>query len=190
VRNRAQILDAAADLFAREGPDIALDEIARRAGVGAGTVHRHFPSKSGLLATTLARQLEHRVAQGATLLQQDVDGHGLFTLLEELIEDGRRNRALKRALDDPAQALREAAPDLPPRLDDLLSRLLAGARGAGAVRRDVDLNDVKAGLVGALAAQDVAAERPAHVRSLMLDALRPRKPGRERSSADRLRGNG
>jgi AcrR family transcriptional regulator len=178
VRNRAQILDAAADLFAREGPDVALDEIARHAGVGAGTVHRHFPSKSGLLATTLARQLEHRVAQGATLLQQDVDGHG------------RRNRALQRALDAPAQALREAAPDLPPRLDDLLSRLLAGARGAGAVRRDVDLNDVKAVLVGALAAQDVAAERPAHVRSLMLDALRPRERGREPSSADRLHGNG
>lgn len=185
MRNRALILDAAADLFAREGPDVALDEIARHAGVGAGTVHRHFPSKSGLLATTLARQLEHRVAQGATLLQGDADGRGLFTLLEALIEDGRRNRALKRALDDPAAALRDAAPDVPTRLDDVLSRLLAGARGAGAVRRDVDLNDVKAVLVGALAAQDFSGKRPSHVRSLMLDALRPRERGQEPRSPGR-----
>lgn len=191
IRNKALILEAAAELFAREGPDVALDEIARRAGVGAGTVHRHFPNKRSLLASTLAVELERRIAQGSELLESDADGQGLFTLLEALLQDGRRNRALKQALGDVAGALHESAPELPKRLDQVLRGLLRRSIDRRAVRSDVDLTDVKAVLVGALAAQDLAGRgRISHTQSLILDALRPRarvrasSPPRDRNAED------
>ena len=48
-RNRARILEAARELFASEDPDVQIDDVARRAGVGVGTVYRHFPDKEALM---------------------------------------------------------------------------------------------------------------------------------------------
>jgi len=64
AENRAAVLAAAQAAFAEEGPEVSLDEIARRAGVGPGTVHRHFPSKQALLAATLTEISQTLVDEG------------------------------------------------------------------------------------------------------------------------------
>ena len=65
VRNRARVLEAALEAFAAEGLAVPIDEIARRAGVGAGTVYRHFPAKEDLVEAVIADQMQ-RIIDGGT----------------------------------------------------------------------------------------------------------------------------
>ena len=66
-RNRERVLRTAQQLFATEGLGVSLDEIARRAGVGPGTVHRHFPAKEALYLAVATDMLEQLVAQAEEL---------------------------------------------------------------------------------------------------------------------------
>lgn len=171
------MLDAARDLFANRGADVPLDEIAREAGVGPGTVHRHFPTKSALLAAIIVERLEQRAADGLALAQGG-DPEALFEFLTRLLDDGRENLAVKAALSQAGFDLRKAAGPTVERLDEAFARLLALARRGGRVAKRVDLEDVKAALVAALAAQEYLGDRPARVaraRELVLSGLRPER---------------
>lgn len=177
ARNRARVLDAARDLFANRGADVPLDEIAREAGVGPGTVHRHFPTKSALLAAIIVERLEQRAADGLALAQGG-DPEALFEFLTRLLDDGRENLVVKAALSQAGFDLRTAAGPTVERLDEAFARLLALARRGGRVAKRVDLEDVKAALVAALAAQEYLGDRPARVaraRELVLSGLRPER---------------
>src|ERR1700744_2247985 len=66
-RTRDRVLTAARELFASDGLSVSLDEIARRAGVGPGTVHRHFPAKENLIAAVAIARLEEIVARARKL---------------------------------------------------------------------------------------------------------------------------
>src|SRR5215472_3500974 len=66
-RNRARVLQAARRAFAAEGVSVPLDEIARRAGVGAGTVYRHFPSKEALFEAVVHDRLRQLTEEGRAL---------------------------------------------------------------------------------------------------------------------------
>jgi AcrR family transcriptional regulator len=67
ARNAARLLAAARDVFAEQGAEAALDDIARRAGVGNATLYRHFPTRGDLLVAVYAEEVEALVAQGETL---------------------------------------------------------------------------------------------------------------------------
>src|ERR1700733_1381243 len=73
-RNRDRVLAAARELFANDGLSVSLDEIARRAGVGPGTVHRHFPAKEDLIAAVAIGRLEQIVEQARNLANADDPG--------------------------------------------------------------------------------------------------------------------
>ena len=64
ARNRARVLDVAYETFAAEGVAVPIDEIARRAGVGAGTVYRHFPTKEALFQAVIEDRVRSIVADG------------------------------------------------------------------------------------------------------------------------------
>ncbi len=64
VRNRARVLEVAYETFAAEGLSVPIDEIARRAGVGAGTVYRHFPTKEALFQAVIEDRMQHLVDDG------------------------------------------------------------------------------------------------------------------------------
>src|SRR5947209_16900709 len=91
-RNRDRILDAAAEVFAELGPDAPIDEIARRAGVGHGTVFRRFPTKEALRAAVLVARLGAMQVHVEQLLQRE----DVAAALEEFVfyaADGfRRDR--------------------------------------------------------------------------------------------------
>ena len=84
-RNRAKILAAAGEAFAVDGPDVPLDAVAALAGVGAGTVHRHFPTKESLIAAVVAARLE-RLADRAD--------QGFFGALAQRLEHGATELAV------------------------------------------------------------------------------------------------
>ncbi|WP_156670863.1 helix-turn-helix domain-containing protein, partial [Mycobacterium sp. E136] len=81
LRNRARVLEVAYDAFATDGLSVPIDEIARRAGVGAGTVYRHFPTKVDLYRAVVENRIDSLVAEGRALTEGVPPGEALFVLL-------------------------------------------------------------------------------------------------------------
>lgn len=167
------MLDAARAAFTADGPDVPLDEIARRAGVGAGTVHRHFPTKAALVDAVLATSVTELVERAEALAAADDAVESLFDFLDELVASGA-------AAHDLADRLRPSAGDLDAALsgpvaalDAALAVLLTRAQRAGGVRADVDTAALTAVVAAAHAAHVHRTGGPTAVR-LVLDGLRPR----------------
>jgi AcrR family transcriptional regulator len=175
-RNRARVLEVAAEAFATDGLSVPVHEIARRAGVGTGTVSRHFPTKQALFAAILLGRMEQLTGQADALAQGEDPGAAFFVFFATLVHAGAANRGLAEALAGAGYDLDAAAAragyDLPGRLGDLLAR----AQRAGAVRDDVDYADVKALLAGCLAREggsdDAALDR---VIAVVCEGLRPKR---------------
>jgi AcrR family transcriptional regulator len=181
-RNREQVLRTAQRLFADDGLGVSLDEIARRAGVGPGTVHRHFPTKEALYLAVAIDELERLVAE-AKALAATGDPAALFTQLSRMIAMGAENAAVKSALVAAEFDLRTAAPEVAADLTRQVAGLLDRAHAAGAVRDDVTVEEVMALVAGAFAAirhanAETSRERSAHLAQLVLDGLRPASPAR------------
>lgn len=147
-RNRARVLQAAQEAFAAEGLAVPLDEIARRAGVGAGTVYRHFPTKEALFETIVLGRVQELEARVRRWVDAPDPGAAFFLMLDELVEHG----LLKRDLTD---ALTAAGVDISARLDearigmrDAIGVVLRRAQEAGAVRPDVQPSDLHTLLAG------------------------------------------
>jgi AcrR family transcriptional regulator len=176
-RNREQVLRTAQRLFATEGLGVSLDEIARRAGVGPGTVHRHFPAKEALYLAVAIDMLQQLVAE-ADVLAATGDPAALFTLLSRMMAAGAENVAVKSALEAAEYDLRTAAPGVAADLTRHVADLLNRAHAAGAVRPDLTVNEVMALVAGAFAAirhagAETSGERSAHIAQIILDGLRP-----------------
>lgn len=177
-RNRARVLDAAAEAFATEGPAVPLDEIARRAGVGAGTVYRHFPTKEALLQAVLTDRLEALLAEARTALAAPEPGAAFFEYFDTMVASAEDKMDLADALARQGIDVMAATRDVGSALKQALGELLRRAQEAGAVRTDVGIADLHAVVVGAVAAaRSVAAGDAGRVTALVCDALRPRASG-------------
>jgi AcrR family transcriptional regulator len=176
-RNRERVLQTAQQLFATEGLGVSLDEIALRAGVGPGTVHRHFPSKEALYLAVATEQFKQLVAEAEVLATTD-DPAALFTQLSRMMATGAENVAVKSALEAAELDLRTAAPQVAADLTRHVASLLDRAHAAGAVRPDLTIDEVMALVAGAFAAirhanAETSRERSAHITQIILDGLRP-----------------
>ncbi len=176
-RNREQVLRTAQRLFATEGLGVSLDEIARRAGVGPGTVHRHFPTKEALYLAVATEMLQQLVTQAEALAAAG-DPAALFTLLSRMIATGAENVAVKSALAAAEFDLRTAAPDVAADLTGHVADLLDRAHADGAVRPDLTVDEVMALVAGSFAAirhagAETSHKRSAHIAQIILDGLRP-----------------
>jgi AcrR family transcriptional regulator len=140
-RNRRLLLDAAAAAFAEHGLDVGVGEIARRAGVGRGTVFRRFPTKEHLIAAVVVDRMHQASARGRGLLSDPDPGAAVFELLAAMVKAAQTDRALFEAVDDIFLAnddIRGAHDELV----DVLDQLLRRAQDAGAVRDDVGALDL------------------------------------------------
>jgi AcrR family transcriptional regulator len=145
VRNRERVLAAAREAFARDGLGVPIDEIARAAGVGAGTVHRHFPTKETLYAAVLA----DRVAALVTLARSYDDGEGLFRFIGGFAEHGAGNRALAEALTRGGVDVQAELGTRSAELKKAMADLLRIAQKAGTARADITPDDLQV-LLGAV----------------------------------------
>lgn len=175
-RNRERVLMTAQVLFATQGLGVSLDEIARRAGVGTGTVHRHFPGKEALYLAAATDRLEQLVSE-AELLSATDDPAALFTLLARMMATGAENAAVKSALVADEFDLRTASPDVAADLTRHVADLLNRAHAADAVRDDLTAEEVMALVAGAFAAirhagAETSRERSAHIAQMVLDGIR------------------
>lgn len=150
-RNRDKVLHAAREAFGASGFGVPLDEIAARAGVGPGTVYRHFPTKEALFEAVITARIEDLVTDARARLDSDDPGAAFFEFLTRVGAEASAKRDVSEAIAIPG-GLRD---DLHSALDTLLVR----AQQAGAVRPDVTLPDLVALLKGVLSAvHDTAPE--------------------------------
>lgn len=170
VANRAKVVAAARAAFTSEGPDVSLDEIARRAGVGAGTVHRHFATKADLIETVLAGAVEDLVATASSCAESDEPGTALRAFLMHLVTEGAATHELAARLRVRAGDVDAAVSGPVADLDRAMAVLLSRARDAGVVREDVDERDLAA-IVAAAHAAYVHPSGGEHAVALVLRAL-------------------
>jgi AcrR family transcriptional regulator len=150
-RNRARVLDAAIKAFAADGLSVPVHEIARRAGVGTGTVSRHFPTKEALFQAIVSSRVEHLVARAQQLSGSLEPGPAFFAFLAVMVSEGAADRGLADALAGSGFDIEGAAARTGKDVGAALGELLAGAQHAEAVRADVTAADVKALIAGCLA---------------------------------------
>jgi AcrR family transcriptional regulator len=170
------VLEVAYAAFAAEGLAVPIDEIARRAGVGAGTVYRHFPTKESLFQAIVANRIEQLVEHARALTDERDPGEALFAFLATLVAEGATDQGLVEALAGVGFDLADAAPDAEERFMATLGGLLDRAQDAGAVRSDVNLHDLKTLLVGGQAMQRYNRDPDSTRRLLAIvhDGLEPR----------------
>ncbi|MEV0190159.1 helix-turn-helix domain-containing protein [Kitasatospora purpeofusca] len=177
-RNRARVLSAAGEAFAERGLDVPLGDIARRAGVGAGTVYRHFPTKNALVEAVFTQQLAELVASGERRTARSAPTEAFFGfVLDVIATSGNRATVCDLLSDDPSWP-RPVLMATVGRLHQLLTALLRAAQRAGGVRPDIGPDDVVALTVGCAAMMTARHERAAGLRlvRLTLDGLRPSAP--------------
>lgn len=140
-RNRERVLAAASEAFAEEGFEVGVAEIARRAGVGTGTLFRHFPTKLDLeVAVVLERSQGMRDVLAAALAEPD-PWRGFAQMMESSVEMTSCDRCIGQAVSEEMLA----DPRLSSLRDDMLEgieTLLERGRSAGVIRRDVAAQDV------------------------------------------------
>ncbi|MEV6899163.1 TetR/AcrR family transcriptional regulator [Amycolatopsis sp. NPDC051372] len=158
VRTRKALVAAAAEVFARSGADATVAEIAARAGIGKGTVFRHFPTKDDLLAAIVGDAVDELVAKAEHLVGHE-DALREFMQLTAALLAG--NRVLFDALDRVGADHRPQVRAQVDRLAAVAERVVAPARDAGVIRADVRGLDVVQLTCGAHhAAAPLAAVEP------------------------------
>ena len=174
-RNRAKVLAAATAAFALEGIAVPLDEIARRAGVGAGTVYRHFPTKEALFEAVMLDRVTRLAEHAKTLATAEDSGAAFFDFLRLMIVGAASSKDLVDALlgADLANAGRIVAAKQ--ELQEAGGALLARAQRAGAVRGDLGVSELMtllSGTVMALQQQPGDAHLTDVVFAVLRDGLR------------------
>jgi AcrR family transcriptional regulator len=170
-RNRARILEVAFDAFAAEGLSVPVHEIARRAGVGTGTVSRHFPTKEALFEATCVHRAAQVLEHGRALAAEHPGdpGTAFFAFFSLLVTELAADRGLVDALAGAGIDLEAATADAGHEVIAELGALLERAQEAGAVRRDVHATDVKALMMGCLAD---GSEPPGEALARRIDVIR------------------
>ncbi|MBP2327616.1 AcrR family transcriptional regulator [Kibdelosporangium banguiense] len=142
-RNYERLLDAAKAAFAEHGTDAPLDDIAKRAGVGSGTLYRHFPTRLDLIEAVFQLQIQALLDQATELLAAPDAGEGLMQFLRLVINHSNTYRGLATAL---MVALNNADSAVARSCHQMIygagGRLLDRAQQEGAVRADVKLVDL------------------------------------------------
>ncbi|WP_243716969.1 TetR/AcrR family transcriptional regulator [Actinomadura darangshiensis] len=171
-RNREHILQAAFEAFAADGRLVPLDDIARRAGVGAGTVYRNFPTKEALFQEVATQRIQQIVDEAHALTDADDPGETFYGFLMRVVERARFNHALCDALASDNGTFVLCGMD--EQFSAALHVLLRRAQEAGAVRADVNVQEVRALIVGAMYTERLRrpVDRPGRVTALAFDGLR------------------
>ncbi|MER6788025.1 helix-turn-helix domain-containing protein [Streptomyces sp. NPDC000658] len=176
-RNYARLLKAAAEAFAEHGEGASLDDIAKRAGVGSGTLYRHFPTRQALLEAAYLDRIEALAERADTLGRELPPGEAMTAWLEELCVGTIQVRGMKALLgsavtDDGAAAVTGCGT----RMKEAATRLVEAAQREGALRGDVDPIDVLRLAHGVATASELARGDGAVIRryvALLTEGLRP-----------------
>lgn len=177
VRNRGAILKAAAAMFATHGERVDVREIARCAGVGIGTLYRHFPTKDVLLDTVLHEHFAEWTQTARQAAAQCDPAEALSAFLRDALERQAQHRALVERFAetwDSTSGIAACRRELHPVIDDLVTRCHdAGVLRPGVTGEDISLLLVALGRIAQLSAAQERPELWQRTLEIVLDGLRP-----------------
>jgi len=148
ARNRQLLIDAAKAGFAGVGLEVSLEEIARRAGVGIGTLYRHFPTREAVVEAVYRREVEHLAEAVPQLLETSPAGEALHKWMHLFVDYIATKRIIAPSL--AAAAARRSTPNTTSSqlITSAISTLVKRAIAGGDVRKDIDPSDLLRALVG------------------------------------------
>jgi len=139
-RNRESVVEAARKLMATQGLDTQMDDIAREAGVGVGTVYRHFPNKEDLIYALAEHRFKRLAEFAEEALAEDDPGPAFERFMYRGAELQATDRSLSEVMRDRPDAMRIGAESVG--LLELVRQVMTRAQEAGAVRLDAEAEDV------------------------------------------------
>lgn len=176
-RNRDAVVAAARAAFAAAGDSVPLEGIARDAGVGIGTLYRHFPTREALVEAVYAAELDDVTASAPALLAELPPDAALRAWMDRYAEFSARKRGMIGTLRAGWSAGR-VTPGTRDRVNAAIGAILGAGKRSGAFRDDVEADDVTSMLLGVFLA--TAASGPTgqtrRLLDLLVDAVRPRAP--------------
>jgi len=176
-QNRARLLAAATEAFAERGADAPLDDVARRAGVGIGTLYRHFPTRLDLQAAVFRSQVEAVCGEADAFLSSPVPEKAFAGWLHALAAYLASKRGLSQALMDGLGRDSELMRSCSIAMRDATERLLRHAQQAGVVRPDVEAMDVMRLVHGVVLSAEKAPDQLDRLLGFTLDGLSRAAPG-------------
>jgi AcrR family transcriptional regulator len=182
IRNRERVLEAAKAVFSQGGPEASLEAVARRAGVGIGTLYRHFPTREALYEAVYRREVEQLVELAKHLVEtKTAPVEALRRWLWACVDFMATKKGMAAALAMAAHGSSELVVYSLDRLTRAAGELLQRAAAAGKVRADIDPEDLLRALVGMYYAHDGTGWQPKVLRlvDVFIDGLR-RRPDKRR----------
>jgi AcrR family transcriptional regulator len=147
-RNRERLMEAAKAMFADVGTDVGLDEIARRAGVGIGTLYRHFPTRDAIVEAVYRCEVEQLAGSATRLLGSSCPGEALQQWMRLFVDYIATKKVMAAALGSIVSGAPELYASSATQITDAMFLLVDRARAIGDIRPDVDPNDLLRALVG------------------------------------------
>ncbi|MET7428473.1 helix-turn-helix domain-containing protein [Streptomyces flaveolus] len=176
-RNYERLLKVAAEAFAEHGENASLDDIAKRAGVGSGTLYRHFPTRQALLEAAYVDRIEALGARADELAAERPPGEALMEWLHELAVRTLQVRGMKALLSSAVteQSSAAALTACGTVVKSAVTRLVEAAQAEGALRRDVEPIEVLRLAHGVASAAELAGVGEGEIRrylGLLTEGLR------------------
>jgi AcrR family transcriptional regulator len=173
-RNREKLVEIAAIAFAERGGNASLEEIARQAGVGIGTLYRHFPTREHLVEVVYRREVEALCAAAEELAQREVPDVALAEWMQRFVDYIAAKRGMANSLRILFDANSEVFANTSGMVALALQRLVDAAVADGSIRSDIDISDISQALSGIYSAPDTPdwRERSRRLVSLLMDGLR------------------
>jgi AcrR family transcriptional regulator len=182
-RNRERLVDVAKLAFAEAGPDVSLDEIARRAGVGIGTLYRHFPTRDAVVEAVYRREVR-QLAEAATRLAESLPaGEALHQWMRLFVEYIATKKVIASALGSIVGGASELYASSGVQITEAMSLLVRRAAASGDIRAEVDPDDLLRALVGFTYGNGSPGWRASALRliDILMDGLRPPPAAANRS---------
>jgi Transcriptional regulator len=170
-RNRDKLLQVAQKVFTTNGISVSMNEIARHAEVGVGTVYRHFPTKEKLIEAVMIHHKTRLIEEAERCLQSNEPGKAFFQYIEKVIQEGINNKAITDSLVSSSQS-EVGSSELAREFWNGIENLLVRAQQDGSVRSDVHIEDIQIMLVGILQATGTGGGYPTRVVTIFCDGLR------------------
>ena len=185
ARNREALLAAAGEVYAERGVEGSMEEIARRAGVGIGTLYRHFPNRDAMNEAVYRREVESLCDGAAELLAEQRAVDALSMWMRRFAGYVARKRGMAMALKSALGADNELFSYSHKRIRDALNLLVDAGVKSGEIRSDVDSEDLLRAMSGICMATDIPgwSERSGRLVDLLVDGLRYGAPASARGSA-------
>ncbi len=179
LRNRALLVDAATSVFGAEGVEASLEEVARKAGVGIGTLYRHFPTRDALVLAVYRNEVNLLCARADELLAELPPGQALAEWMQRFIGYVATKRGMASVLKAMMADNATVFEDCRTQMMEAARKLLEAAAEVGAVRADIGAADLVRAMGGICLATDTSAleDNARPLIALLLDGLRFGAPG-------------